>query len=83
MRVTVKPMTMSKISTTMPLAIPIARREFQIDGPSRAEALQTAAGGRVYALPTYTALLELREQLAARGHVGSFWAVGAEARRAS
>ncbi|TMM04137.1 MAG: Mur ligase family protein [Actinobacteria bacterium] len=47
------------------------------------EALQTAAGGRVYALPTYTALLELREQLAARGHVGSFWAVGAEARRAS
>jgi hypothetical protein len=38
------------------------------------EALQTAADRRVYALPTYTALLELREQLAARGHVGNFWA---------
>ena len=42
------------------------------------EALQAAADGRVYALPTYTALLELREQLAASGHVGSFWAGGAE-----
>jgi UDP-N-acetylmuramyl tripeptide synthase len=47
------------------------------------EALQTAADGRVYALPTYTALLELREQLAARGHVGSFWAGGPEPGRTS
>jgi UDP-N-acetylmuramyl tripeptide synthase len=45
------------------------------------EALQTAADGRVYALPTYTALLELREQLAAGGHVGSFWAAGAKSGR--
>jgi hypothetical protein len=45
------------------------------------EALQSAADGRVYALPTYTALLELREELAARGHVGSFWAGGARAGR--
>jgi lipid II isoglutaminyl synthase (glutamine-hydrolysing) len=45
------------------------------------EALQTAADGRVYALPTYTALLELREQLAARGHVGNFWAGGARSGR--
>jgi UDP-N-acetylmuramyl tripeptide synthase len=45
------------------------------------EALQTAADGRVYALPTYTALLELREQLEARGHVGSFWAGVAESAR--
>jgi lipid II isoglutaminyl synthase (glutamine-hydrolysing) len=29
--------------------------------------------GRLYALPTYTALLELRDELAARGHVGQFW----------
>ncbi len=47
------------------------------------EALQSAADGRVYALPTYTALLELREQLASRGHVGSFWAGSAESRQAS
>jgi UDP-N-acetylmuramyl tripeptide synthase len=47
------------------------------------EALQHAADGRVYALPTYTALLELREQLQARGHVGSFWAGGADSERTS
>ncbi len=47
------------------------------------ESLQTAADGRVYVLPTYTALLELREQLAAGGHVGSFWAGGVESRRES
>ena len=45
------------------------------------EAIQSAAHGRVYALPTYTALLELREELAARGHVGSFWAGGARSGR--
>jgi hypothetical protein len=27
----------------------------------------------VYALPTYTALLELRAELARRGHVGRFY----------
>jgi lipid II isoglutaminyl synthase (glutamine-hydrolysing) len=47
------------------------------------EALQTAADRRVYALPTYTALLELREQLAARGHVGNFWAGVARSERES
>ncbi|HET9102031.1 MAG TPA: Mur ligase family protein [Solirubrobacteraceae bacterium] len=37
-------------------------------------ALQGAAGsGRLFALPTYTALLELREELARRGHVTRFW----------
>ncbi len=45
------------------------------------EALETAADGRVYALPTYTALLELREHLQARGHVASFWAGGAASGR--
>jgi UDP-N-acetylmuramyl tripeptide synthase len=41
------------------------------DGFGRALA---ADGGRpVYALPTYTALLELRELLAARGHARPFW----------
>ena len=34
-----------------------------------------AAGGvgRLFVLPTYTALLELRDELAQRGHVGQFW----------
>jgi lipid II isoglutaminyl synthase (glutamine-hydrolysing) len=32
-----------------------------------------AAGGRVFALPTYTALLELRKLLAARGLAKEFW----------
>jgi hypothetical protein len=27
----------------------------------------------LYALPTYTALLELRDELARRGHVAQFW----------
>ena len=31
------------------------------------------AGGRLFALPTYTALLELRDELARRGHVAQFW----------
>ena len=38
------------------------------------EALASATGAVVYALPTYTALLELREELSRRGHVGRFWA---------
>lgn len=29
--------------------------------------------GRLFVLPTYTALLELREELASRGHVAQFW----------
>ena len=36
-------------------------------------ALASAADGRLFALPTYTALLELREELSARGHVATFW----------
>ena len=31
------------------------------------------ANGRLFALPTYTALLELRELLARRGHAGRYW----------
>jgi lipid II isoglutaminyl synthase (glutamine-hydrolysing) len=41
------------------------------DGLDRA--LAASDGGPVYALPTYTALLELRELLAARGHARPFW----------
>jgi UDP-N-acetylmuramyl tripeptide synthase len=37
------------------------------------KALADAAGRHVYALPTYTALLDLRAELARRGHTGEFW----------
>jgi hypothetical protein len=46
--------------------------------PGLADALDQAladcpGGGRLFALPTYTALLELRHELQRRGHVGAFW----------
>ncbi len=45
------------------------------DLPSALDAaLQDAPGGRLFALPTYTALLELRRELSRRGHVPRFWA---------
>jgi UDP-N-acetylmuramyl tripeptide synthase len=37
------------------------------------ESLAASAGGRLFVLPTYTALLELREELAVRGLVSNFW----------
>jgi lipid II isoglutaminyl synthase (glutamine-hydrolysing) len=37
------------------------------------EALAAAPAGRLFALPTYTALLELREELSDRGYVAQFW----------
>ncbi len=37
------------------------------------QAVADAPAGRVYALPTYTALLELRGLLAERGHAVPFW----------
>ncbi len=37
------------------------------------DALDSAAGSRVFVLPTYTALLELRGELSRRGHVGRYW----------
>jgi UDP-N-acetylmuramyl tripeptide synthase len=39
-------------------------------------ALADAPSGRVFALPTYTALLELRDELAARGNAPPFWRAG-------
>ena len=36
-------------------------------------ALMDTAEDRLFVLPTYTALLELRQLLAARGHAGRFW----------
>jgi lipid II isoglutaminyl synthase (glutamine-hydrolysing) len=37
------------------------------------QALANAPAGRLFALPTYTALLELRDELSHRGYVGQFW----------
>jgi len=37
-------------------------------------ALATAQDGELYALPTYTALLELQQELTRRGLVDHFWA---------
>ncbi|HWE10237.1 MAG TPA: Mur ligase family protein [Solirubrobacteraceae bacterium] len=46
--------------------------------PELADALDAALadcpGRRLFAVPTYTALLELREELQRRGHVSAFWA---------
>jgi UDP-N-acetylmuramyl tripeptide synthase len=46
--------------------------------PPLAEALDSALAdcpdGRLFAVPTYTALLELRQELQRRGHVDAFWA---------
>jgi UDP-N-acetylmuramyl tripeptide synthase len=41
-------------------------------GPALDRALRER-GGRLFALPTYTALLELRKLLASRGHAREFW----------
>ena len=38
------------------------------------DALAATPAGQLYALPTYTALLELRDELSRRGHVPQFWA---------
>jgi len=37
------------------------------------EAVADVGSGHLYVLPTYTALLELRQELAARGHAVQFW----------
>jgi UDP-N-acetylmuramyl tripeptide synthase len=37
------------------------------------DAVSHAASGQLYVLPTYTALLELRGELAERGHAAEFW----------
>ena len=41
--------------------------------PALDEALTAVESGHLYALPTYTALLELRQELAARGYAVRFW----------
>ena len=49
--------------------------------PALDEALADVESGALYVLPTYTALLELRHELAARGHAVRFWEPEAVDRR--
>ena len=42
--------------------------------PALDGALERAAGAELFALPTYTAMLALRELLVRRGHAASSWA---------
>jgi lipid II isoglutaminyl synthase (glutamine-hydrolysing) len=51
--------------------IPPERLHVVAELPAALDAAAAAAPGRLFALPTYTALLELRELLAGRGIVGS------------
>ena len=54
--------------------VPEARLEVVSALPAALDAAVAHAGpNRLFVLPTYTALLELREELAARGHVARFW----------
>jgi lipid II isoglutaminyl synthase (glutamine-hydrolysing) len=41
--------------------------------PALDQALAAVESGHLYALPTYTALLELRQELSERGHAVRFW----------
>jgi UDP-N-acetylmuramyl tripeptide synthase len=49
--------------------------------PALDRALAQSADQRLFALPTYTALLELRDELAGRGFTGHFWEARAPATR--
>ncbi len=54
--------------------IPAERLKVVSELPSALDqALAGTEGRRLFVLPTYTALLELRELLAGRGHVAQFW----------
>jgi UDP-N-acetylmuramyl tripeptide synthase len=50
-----------------------ARLRVVEDLPAGLDAALAGGEGPLYALPTYTALLELRELLAARGHAKEYW----------
>jgi UDP-N-acetylmuramyl tripeptide synthase len=54
--------------------VPAERLQVVGELPAALDAALAAAGdARLFALPTYTAMLELREELARRGHVQNFW----------
>jgi UDP-N-acetylmuramyl tripeptide synthase len=54
----------------------LAPERLEVIGPLEQaldRSLANGSGGPLYALPTYTALLELRDLLAARGHARPYW----------
>jgi UDP-N-acetylmuramyl tripeptide synthase len=54
----------------------LAPERLEVIGPLEQaldRSLADSSGGPLYALPTYTALLELRDLLAARGHARPYW----------
>jgi UDP-N-acetylmuramyl tripeptide synthase len=54
--------------------VPVERIRVVSDLPHALDdALAHAESGQLFVVPTYTALLELRQELARRGHVGRFW----------
>jgi UDP-N-acetylmuramyl tripeptide synthase len=54
--------------------VPVERLEVIADlGAALDRALARVERGRLFVLPTYTALLDLRSLLASRGHVRQFW----------
>jgi UDP-N-acetylmuramyl tripeptide synthase len=54
--------------------VPVERLRVVPDLPSALDAAIDGAGaGRLFALPTYTALLALRDELSDRGHVSHYW----------
>jgi UDP-N-acetylmuramyl tripeptide synthase len=57
--------------------VPVERIRVVADLPTALDAaLGEASSGRLFVLPTYTALLQLRDELASRGHVAQFWERG-------
>jgi UDP-N-acetylmuramyl tripeptide synthase len=55
--------------------VPVERLRVLGDLPAALDAaLGDAPSGRLFALPTYTALLQLRSELSERGHAPRFWA---------
>jgi len=53
--------------------LPEERLDLVVSLEKALESSLAAANGSVYALPTYTALLELRDLLAERGHAAPYW----------
>ena len=57
--------------------VPVQRIRVVADLPTALDAaLGEASSGRLFVLPTYTALLQLRDELASQGHVAQFWERG-------
>ncbi len=52
---------------------PVDRLRVVPDLPAALDAARADGAGPLYALPTYTALLALREELARRGYVARYW----------